>query len=356
MRGFLVIATMVAACGLAAGCFEGKADVTLNPDGTGKLVGELTFPMEAPWTTPPKVGDDLRTPEEQMKTVVTAIIKKSTGIDAWKDVSFEQVPGGKVHMKGTAYFKDAAKVKIYPDVRPRFGYGPEGADANMLILTRAADRPEEKIRFKAMSTDESTKAMKDQREIYKKLRPSFEDQLKSLKFDMTFAAPGVIGEVHGFKQQDNSLVVSIDGNRILHALDALVDDSAFLREFVVQSNTITNKWAAEEVRQRLYVNKGEVWAKVNDPLRPQFDYKTESEAAKKAMPDMLVKLGLEEPKAVTTPSYTKTTPAKTSTAAKTPTAAKTSTAPAKKITTVDLPKSLPSMPSVPPVIFPPVSF
>lgn len=349
MRGTLAIAAILVASALAAGCFEGKADVTLNPDGTGRLVGEMTFPMTLPWLPAAKPGDELRTPDEQMKAVVAAIIKKSIGIDAWKDVSFEQAPGGKVHLKATAYFKDAAKVKFYPDVRPRFGYGSEGADANMLILTRATDKVEPKIVFKAMSADEATKAMKDARDTYKKLRPAFEDQLKPLKFEMTFAMPGVIGEVHGFKASDNSLAASVDGNRILHALDALLDDNAYLREFLAQSGQITAKWANDELRQRLYVNKGEVWAKVGDPMRPQFDYKAESEAAKKAMPEMMVKLGLEAPKAVTTPSSTKTAPAKTSTAAKTP------TAPAKKpAPTGTSLKGPPTLPDIPLFIPPPV--
>ena len=346
MRGYAVMAAVLAACGLAAGCFEGKADLTFNPDGTGKMVGEITFPMEPPWAPPQKVGDDLKTPEEQMKAVVLNIVKKSSGIDAWKDVSFEQVPGSRVHFKGTAYFKEASKVKFFPDARPRVGYGGEGPDANMLILTRAVEKVEEKIRYKAMTADEATKAMKDARDTYRKLRPGFEDQLKTLKFDVTCYVPGVIGEVHGFKTQDNALVASVDGHRILHAIDALLDDNAFLKQYLVEGGTISATWASGEIRQRLYVNKGEVWAKVGEPLRPQFDYKTESEAAKKAGPEMMVKLGLEAPKAVTTPTAapTRTAPAKT------PTSAKTPTAPVKKTSADALPKGLPTMPASPPAI------
>ncbi len=361
MRGYAVMAVVLSACGLLAGCFEGKADMTFNPDGTGKMVGEITFPMEPPWQPAPKTGDELKTPEEQMKAVVTNIVKKSTGIDAWRDVSFEQVLGNRVHFKGTAYFKEASKVKFFPDTRPRVGFGGEGQDATMLILTRATEKPPEApVKFKAMSSDEATKAMKDSRDLYKKLRPGFEEQVKGLKFDFVFRMPGVIGEVHGLKMQDDTLTASIDGNRILHAIDALLDDNAYLKEFLAESGQISSKWASDEMRQRLYVNKGEVWAKVGEPLHPQFDYKAESEAAKKAMPDMMVKLGLDVPpatKPATTPTTAKTptAPAKTSTAP-----AKTSTAPAKTPTTsttkapADSVPKMPTMPDMPPSIPAPI--
>ena len=43
MRAAYGLLAILAAAFLAAGCFEGKADVTLNADGTGKIVGDITF-------------------------------------------------------------------------------------------------------------------------------------------------------------------------------------------------------------------------------------------------------------------------------------------------------------------------
>jgi len=105
MRALWIVGAVLAASALAAGCFEGKADLALNPDGTGKIVGDLTFTLEPPWTGPkrqtparsgasaapapaPAPEEEARPPEEQMKEVVYNILKRSSGIDAWKDVSF----------------------------------------------------------------------------------------------------------------------------------------------------------------------------------------------------------------------------------------------------------------------------
>ena len=221
--------------GLAAGCFEGKADMTFNPDGTGKMVGEITFPMEPPWAPPQKTGDDLKTPEEQMKAVVTNIVKKSTGIDAWKDVSFEQVPGNRVHFKGTAYFKEASKVKFFPDARPRVGYGGEGPDANMLILTRAAEKRRGEDPLQGHDRRRGHQGHEGCARPVPETAAGVRGPTQGPEVRRyVFRVPGVIGEVHGFKTQDNALAASVDGNRILHAIDALLDDNAYLKEFLAR--------------------------------------------------------------------------------------------------------------------------
>jgi hypothetical protein len=341
MRNLFMILTGLAAGVLLAGCFEGKADLTFNPDGTGKMVGEITFPMEAPWTAAYKVGDELKTPEEKMKAVVANIIKKSKGIDAWKDVSFEQAPGGRVLFKGTAYFKTASAVTLFPDTRPRIGFGGEGADGAMLILARGDMTPVKPPAFKALSADESAKAVKDQREAYKKLRPSIASQIQNLKFNLDFYTPGVVGEIHGLKAEEGYLSASVDGMRMLGALDGLVNDNAYMRDFVTEGGMVSMKWATDEIRPRLYANKGEVWAKVGDPLRPKFDYAAEMGAAKVAMPAMMVKLGLEASTTKTSP--TPTVPPKAAPKTTTP-PAKTPSSPTKAVS------SIPALPSTPALI------
>ena len=136
-------AALVLSALFLAGCFEGKADFTFNPDGSGKVVGEILFPTRPPWLpvrrtfgkseTPPPPPS----PEDEMKECVTQIIKRSSGIDAWKDVSFERAADGRVRLKATLYFKDLAKVRFYPDDRSRLTFGPDGTNALLLILSRA---------------------------------------------------------------------------------------------------------------------------------------------------------------------------------------------------------------------------
>jgi hypothetical protein len=338
MRGTLVLASSLLAGLLAAGCFEGKADFTFNPDGSGKVVGDITFPLDVPWVPAKKTAaDELKTPDEQMKDVASQILKRSTGIETWKDVSFERVGDDHVRFKGTAYFKDATKVKIFPDVRPRVGFGPD-ADAMMLILTRSADREEDKtLKRRALSTEEMSKALKEERLTYAKVRGTYAMQLTGMKMGLTFDLPGMPGELHGLAEQDGRLATAVDGQRILLALDALVADNAYLRELILSGGALSTKLLSDEVKMRLFSPKGEAWAKVVAPLRVRFDYKAEVDAAKKAYPEMMVKLGLDAPKPVRPPVTPPTRPA---------TPPKTSDTP-KKGADGSLPKGLPKMPANP---------
>jgi hypothetical protein len=309
MRGALALSVNLLAAVLAVGCFEGKARLTFNPDGSGKIVGEFTFPIASPWVPARKApGDELKTPEEETKDIVTSILKRSPGVDAWKDVSFERLPGDRIHFKGTAYFRELAKVRIFPDTRPRAGFAADGPDVLMLILTRAADEEEPSKIPRAMTGEEIVKALKQARDRYRRARPSLASSLTGLKFDLTFDSPGTPAEVHGLVQEQGLLTASVDGPRILKAVDGLFDDTAALREMIVRGDTINTRALSDLVRQRLFVSKGEAWAKMNGPFRVRFDYAAEVAAARKSLPEMMTKLGLDEAKPPAKPAPSKAAP------------------------------------------------
>jgi hypothetical protein len=336
MRALALLVAGLLGAVLVAGCFEGKADFTFNPDGTGKVVGEITFPLDQPWeAAKPVVGDDVRTFDQKMKEVVATFIKKSTGIEAWKDVSFEAVPGDRVHFRGTAYFKEAWKVKFYPDIKPRVGFAAEGTDAMKLILQTLPEKSDGPVATRrALSTKELEAAVKTEREGYRgKIRSLIDAQLNGMKFVMTFTMPGRVGEVMSLNK-DGALTAVIDGTGILKSMDALVADNAYMKELVLSGGNLNMKVFQEQFTQKLYGPKGEAWAMVNAPLKARFDYKVEADAAKKAMPDMMAELGLEAAK----------TTSKSGTTSKTTTATTTTT---KKASDTGSLKYIPSVPDTP---------
>ena len=147
MRGRVKLAGILLGGLLVAGCFEGKADVQFNPDGTGKIIGTVAFPLDPPWTSPKKTvgaGKDATVvevpPGEQMRDAVSSLIKKSRGIETWKDVHFQRLGDGHVLFQGTAYFKDFSKVKIYPATSMAFFFGPEQEGSLSLLLSRPKDK------------------------------------------------------------------------------------------------------------------------------------------------------------------------------------------------------------------------
>jgi hypothetical protein len=311
------LSAILVAASIVAGCFEGKADFSFNPDGTGKVVGELLFPSRAPWLQKrytPKPADPnappepAPSPEDEMRECVTAILKRSAGIDAWKDVSFQRAADGRVQFKGTAYFKDLSKVRIYPDDRTRISFGPDGTTATSLILNRAKPVTEPPKPAQPVNPEAISKHIKEYRDRYQQTKGPVTTELPGMKIDLVFHAPGALEEVRGLEQQGMTLSYVLEGTKVLQAMDALMADSTVLKQWAVAGKALNVK---ELMNERLFGAKGESWARWKGPFKARFDYAAEMTAAKKAQLQMMQGLGLEKPResAPKPPSPAKDAPA-----------------------------------------------
>src|SRR5436190_23458071 len=86
---------------LMSGCIEMTQVITLNPNGSGKVVYDVKMPADMGFGLDPKKQG--KTPDEILQQEVQ---KKLTtkGVTAWKDVSAKWTTDGKLHFVGTAYF------------------------------------------------------------------------------------------------------------------------------------------------------------------------------------------------------------------------------------------------------------
>src|SRR5438093_11797942 len=86
---------------LLNGCIDLEEDYTVNPDGSGKVVRHLTMDaggimgglsaLGGPAAKPPTAKD-----KENLKNGIVLSILKSPGIEAWKDVTTETLPDGRL--------------------------------------------------------------------------------------------------------------------------------------------------------------------------------------------------------------------------------------------------------------------
>jgi len=367
MRALWGVGAVLAASVLAVGCFEGKADLALNPDGTGKIVGDLTFTLESPWTGPkrqtparsgasaspapaPAPEAEAKPPEEQMKEVVYNILKRSSGIDAWKDVSFELVGTKRVHVKGTAYFKTLSKVRIYPQSgRESIGFGSDGGNGMMLVLSSPKEAAEAATKpGREIPAEELAKRLKEERDKYQAVRGTMALAISGLKCDLAFNTPGTPTDVRGLEQKGPVLSFSVDETRLMQSLDAVMADNATLRRMVATGERLASTGGQFEaaIEKRFFGGaKGECWARIMPPFTPRFNYATEAEAARKAQNEMMASLGLEKPRPVRSPTKAADAPAK-----------KPADTPARKPADPGLPGKIPSipreMPNIPTPIFP----
>jgi len=382
MRAMVFLAAALAAGGLAAGCFEGKTDVTLNPDGTGKIAGDLTFRLEPPWTgkkkeppakpapsvpsTPSTTvtstasaaastapAEEMATPDEQMKEAVYNILKRSSGIDAWKDVSFELLEHNRVRLSATGYFRDLSHVRIYPDAgRTSINFHSDGGNGLMLVLAspkEIAKKGETPRAAREIPEEELAKKMKDMRAGYQAMRGNLGMTVAGLNFTFAFHVPGTPTDIKGLEPAGNVLSYTAEGQKVMQALDAVVADNATLARMILAGERLTNFESA--IPKNFFSGaKGECWARIMGPFREQFDYKAECDAAKKGQAEMMTRLGLDKPKTARPPSKPADTPAKkpSDSPSKKPAAAPTKkpgdTGLPGKLPPVNIPKDLPDIP------------
>ena len=115
MRSFIKTIMVIGLLCLLAGCIQVKEEYTLNPDGTGKVIYETTAPLGNPFG-----GKKDEKPEDQARGQVDKILTESSGVSVWKDVTYKINDDGKLHFKGTAYFKKFLRLQLGEKMQSSF--------------------------------------------------------------------------------------------------------------------------------------------------------------------------------------------------------------------------------------------
>lgn len=305
MRGLAIGVAAVLAAALVAGCFEGKADVHLNPDGTGKIVGQMAFRPVEPWASRASADEAataVNDPEAQAKEIVSKILKSSRGVKAWKDVSFRRTEDGRIEFKGTAYFTKLSDVKIWPDkAKRRASFGPEGDEVRLLVLNRPGvggdDEDSPRRATRKWDADKLAAAIKGLRREYAESRAKASAEVMGLALDLKFHVPGLADTVRGLTQDGRALAFSTSASELLRYLDGQVADNAVLREMVLARESLRERDVQDALSRRVFAQKGEVWARLSGRFLKAFDYDAEFQAAKDGQRAMMEKLGLAEARA-----------------------------------------------------------
>src|SRR5690242_7314608 len=94
---------LIAAALALTACLEGKQTVTINPDGSGKMLVDSLLEVPAG-----EKSDALSV----ARKMATALVTQTSGVDAWKDMTLEAAPDGRAHVVATAYFPDISRLKM----------------------------------------------------------------------------------------------------------------------------------------------------------------------------------------------------------------------------------------------------
>jgi hypothetical protein len=294
----LSLLLMAAGVALLAGCYqtyETDEQYTLNPDGSGKVTIDAKMtPMGF------DSGEGKADPAALAKKTAKELLEKSEGVTAWKDVSFGPEKDGRVHFRGTAYFKDLGKLAFNNLGLLKYQWKAQnGTGVLSLKMENKGNAAAGEKSAKPTTEDEIKAQMLEQRMRYQQSKPMMAAMLGSMKTAAHFKLPGTVGEAAGFAKgaAADEASISMSGGQILSVMDQMMQDDAVLHDQVAKGEDVMGGGAAgkpsEALWLKLFGTKGEPQVAVAG-LKAQFDYAAEVAAAKKAYPVALEKIGLAE--------------------------------------------------------------
>jgi hypothetical protein len=303
MKGIVSLVLLAALPLVLGGCVELKQDATVNPDGSGKMVIEIAMPAMPPMGM--NIGGaDAPKPDPDMllKSFGKKTMDEAKGVETWSDVSLGMTDDGRMKFKGTAYFKDVAKLQVGKSEGPSSGGGvtwvkdPKGGMTLSMSMEPDKDQPKPPAAKPAEMTEEQlTKAVQQAKMEWQQVKPMMQMMLTKMKIQNVFHLPGTLAEVTGFKKEaDGSVSVTIEGIKVLDVMDKQMADDAYIKAAIKAGKDPVKDKPSDDVMEKAFGFKGTLSAHVTGDLKPLFDYAKESAAAKAAYPKMIEKLGLDK--------------------------------------------------------------
>lgn len=291
IRAWVVILAAVT----LSGCYETKQDYTINPDGSGKVVVEVTM---APGAVNPLGGAETaaKSPDESARDLARDLVKESTGIETWTDVSFKPTADGRAWFKGTAYFRSLTAVELHniDIVKPAWSIDAKGRGVLELTLGDPK-KPGAAVTPVALTDAEVAAAIQQERANYQQGRAMMSGLMTGLKVEQVYNVPGaVLGGANLKKMPTGQLFLAMNGEGILKAMDDIMADDVLMGE-TVRSGRDTQKDGPAEpevLHEKLFGRRAAIKAVVGTPHTALVDYASEVAAAKSAFAAMAAQLGV----------------------------------------------------------------
>ena len=287
-------------CLLAAGCVEGEATYTVNPDGSAKVKIDVVSVVP-----PPLVGGiepNAKKPEEETLDDIRRRAIRSTlempGVAAWKDVSADFLPNGKLKFSGTAFVKRLENFDStggIPLLTPTLKT-ERGPDGSLKLVSKQNGKDGSFSSKRKPKTPEEIKKMSDAeldqyilRDLidFQSGKPLLTAFLADMKMKATFLLPGDVTAATGFEKDGRKASFALDGNKILaNTNKALAQDQAAWRKLYREAPSV------DAIQAAVFGFPGDDWSvTVAKPGEPQFDFDKEVKEARAAYPELRKKLG-----------------------------------------------------------------
>lgn len=290
---------LVCLAALAGGCWETKQTITMNPDGSGKVVFDTVTALPI---NPMGGGKEQAfDPQAETRKAVGKMLSDSKGVDAWSDVSFAVLPDGRIEVKGVAFFGNVANLKM-PWGNDNLKW--EKTDKGMALTVgveaappqgeRRPEAPAAAPPTAKLTPEEAQKKVLAERMKYRQGRPMLVAFLDSMKEDLTYVLPGQVSDAGLFNKTKDGLQVTVDGKKMLEAMDSMIADDKLMAQIAQEGeDPAKGKTGKAYMMEKLFGKKGELRAEATGDLKPLFDYKAEMKKAADGQAEMLKKLQIE---------------------------------------------------------------
>lgn len=282
------------------GCVEGEMTYTVNPNGSARIHFNVVTvaPPNFNVSSGGAIGRKPETPDDMLRKSIRGLLE-SPNVAAWKDVSAEWTPNGKLKLVATAYVRqlsDFSKQQgSFMLLSPKFALEKAPDGGMKLVRSDDGGGKGDPSKRKPKTPDE-IKAMTDEQLDQEILLDLIEMQaakgllaamLTDCKLKTTFVLPGDVTEARGFTRDGGKASYTLDGNKVLGDLNKLLaSDRPTLRK------EYRSATAPDVFKTRVIGELGDGSATVAKPGGALFDFDKEVGEAREAYPALRKKLGL----------------------------------------------------------------
>ncbi len=279
------------------GCDETKQTITLNPDGSGKMVYSVVHSLSDEFLQQNRNA----APEILAKEYAGSLLKHSDGIDAWRDVAFHLSDDQKkVVFSGTAYFPNLELVRITASPNVQINgmrdWKVQAGDDGLVLTLGSAGKKTEGQPPANLSAEQVEQEAVAARELFDRQFGAVSEILRSLREEYVVELPAAPEESVIFQEAETPRSVRLlyDGKEMVAALKAITRDLSWWEERVRKGEKPNDALGLTALNQQLFGNPGPARITLRGNLQPQFDYEQEVLAAQLGMEAMVMGVGLGE--------------------------------------------------------------
>jgi tetratricopeptide (TPR) repeat protein len=263
---------------LVAGCIQGQASLSLNPDGSGSIKFEGLYDPHCCRDNPTDVSQVFQSFIEQIKNTLA----ESEGIEAWNDMDWRILDNGKFYFKGQAFFKSINDVNIHLG----------NIKGNLKVSYQRNENQNCILELKSLKTEPNSPASAEHlTKRYEIFCDAVERMIGKLQLSILINLPSNIQKSNGFEKIDSRIVkFVIDGKQLSLLFQSVKEQGQY--ELAEKYNFQAGEYINNELLPLWLKSQKPLWIYFADSSESLFNYDKQVSEAKKDYSRILEKIEL----------------------------------------------------------------